>query len=107
MSVLDSLNSASPWRRLVVCLAMLALLLGGIRLHAPHFTSVADAAVSSNHQSAKRQSFDSDARYCVAPPRIFAFEPVPAAFFRTVQVQDVFLPALPDGSYFNRPPPSV
>ncbi|HKT68871.1 MAG TPA: hypothetical protein VJP83_05505 [Terriglobales bacterium] len=86
---------------------MLTLLLGGIRLHALHFTSGADTAISANHQSAKRQSFDSDARYCVAPPRIFAFEPVPAAIFRAVQVHDVFLPALPDGSYFNRPPPSV
>ncbi|HKW25032.1 MAG TPA: hypothetical protein VJN48_04570 [Terriglobales bacterium] len=86
---------------------MATLLLGGIRLHALHFTSVADVAISSNHQSAKRQSFDSDAWYCVAPPRIFAFEPVPAAFFRNVQAQDVFLPALPDGSYSNRPPPSL
>ena len=106
MSVLDSLNSASPWRRLVVCLAMLALLLGGIRLHALHVTST-NVVVSSDHQSAKWQSFDSDASYCVAPPRIFAFEPAPAAFSRTVQAQDVFLPALPEGSYFSRPPPSV
>src|SRR5690348_17290221 len=65
----------ASWRRLVICLAMLTLLLGGIRLHALHFTSGADTAISANHQSAKRQSFDSDARYCVAPPRIFAFEP--------------------------------
>jgi hypothetical protein len=86
---------------------MATLLLGGIRVHALHLTSAADAAISSNHQSAKRQSFDSDARYCVAPPRVFAFEPSPAAFFRPAQVQDVFLPALPDGSYLNRPPPAV
>ncbi len=99
--------SRASWRRLVICLAMMTLLLGGIRLHALHFSSVADTAIGSNHQSAKRQSFDSNATYCVAPPRIFAFEPVPAAFFRTVQAQDVFLPALPDGSYFNRPPPSA
>ena len=107
MPVQSNQADTALWRRLVVCLAMATLLLGGIRLHALHFTSAADAAISSDHQSAKRQSFDSNAPYCVAPPRIFAFEPVPAAFFRAVQAQDVFLPALPDGSYFNRPPPSV
>src|ERR1051326_3222118 len=95
MSVLDSLINPSLWRRLVICLAMATLLLGGVRLHALHFTSAADAAISSNHQSGKQQSFDSDASYCVAPPRIFAFEPAPPAFFCTVQSQDVFLPALP------------
>ena len=85
---------------------MLTLLLGGIRLHALHIAS-ASAVVSSDHQSAQRQSFDSDAPYCVAPPRVFSFEPAPASVFRAVQAQDVFHPALPEGSYFNRPPPSV
>ena len=86
---------------------MLALTLGGIRVHAPHVTSAGDAAISSNHQTAKRQSFDSDATYYVAPPRIFAFIPAPAAFFLAVQAQNVFLPALPDGSHCNRPLPSA
>jgi hypothetical protein len=85
---------------------MLALLLGGIRLHTLHVSS-ANAVVTSDHQSAKRQSLDSDAPYCIAPPRVFAFEPAPASVFRAVQVQDVFHPALPEGSYPNRPPPSV
>jgi hypothetical protein len=100
-------NHAGPtWRRVIICLAMMALLLAGIHLHALQFGSTT-TAVSSDHQSrTKRQSFDTDATYCVAPPRIFAFEPAPAVFFRVVQGQDVFLPAHPDGWYCNRPPPS-
>ena len=87
---------------------MTALLLGGIRLHALQFTATAHAAISSDHQShAKRQSFDTDASYCVPPPRIFAFELAPAVFSGVVAAQDVFLPAHPDGWYFNRPPPSL
>lgn len=87
---------------------MMALLLGGIRLHALQFDSTTKAAVSCDHQAhTNRQSFDTDAAYWVAPPRVFAFEPAPAAFFRFVPAQDVFVPALPEGGYFNRPPPSL
>ena len=86
---------------------MLALLLGGIRLHALQLSTAANAAVSASQSQAKRQSFDTDASYCIAPPRIFAFEPAPAAFFCVVQGQSFFVPAHPDGWYFNRPPPTL
>lgn len=85
---------------------MLALLLGGIRLHALQFATSPNLVISSNHESQARQSFDSDTSYCVAPPRIFAFEPAPAVFFRVIQTQSFFVPAHPDGWYCNRPPPS-
>jgi hypothetical protein len=85
---------------------MMALLLGGIRLHGLEFTGNPNAVVSSNHESrAQRQSFDSDSNYCVAPPQTFAFEPAPAVFSRVVAAQDVFLAAHPDGWHSNRPPP--
>src|SRR5579884_2021243 len=107
MPARDNGCGAASWRRPIVCLAMMALFLGGIRLHALRFTASADTAVTSNHQSqAKRQSLETDATYCVAPPRGFAFEPSPAVSFHPVQVQSVFVPAHPDGWYFNRPPPS-
>ncbi len=86
---------------------MLALLLGGIRLHALQLSTAASAAVSASQSQAKRQSFDTDASYCIAPPRIFAFEPAPAVFFRAVQAQSFSVPAHPDGWYFNRPPPTL
>ncbi|HLK34305.1 MAG TPA: hypothetical protein VKT29_14520 [Terriglobales bacterium] len=102
----DNGLSVNPCRRYLICLAVLALLLGGIRLHALQFSAATTSAVSADHDPhTKRQSFDSDASYCVAPPRIFAFEPAPAVFSRVVLVHDVFLPAHPDGWYFNRPPP--
>ena len=99
--------AAAPWRRSLICLAMMLLLLGGIRLHALNFTVTANTAISSNHLSSQRQSFDTDTGYCIGPPRIFAFEPLPAVFSRFVPAQDLFLPSLPDGWHFNRPPPSL
>lgn len=108
MPLRDNGVDACGWRRFVICVAMLALLAGGIRLHGLQFTSSTSAAVSSNQESrSNRQTFDTDSAYCVTPPQIFAFEPTPAVFFRNVQAQDVFLPALPDGWYVNRPPPSL
>jgi hypothetical protein len=96
----------ASWRRFVICLALTALLLGGIRLHALEFTSAATPAVSSGDPSqTQRQSLDSDVSYCIAPPGIFAFEPAPAVCPSIVQAQDVFLPSHPDGWYCNRPPP--
>src|SRR5690348_18497109 len=100
--LLQANPGTASWRRLTICLAVMGLLLGVIPLHALHFSVTAHAVVSSGHQSAKRQSFDSDATYCVAPPRIFALEPAPAVAFRAMLVQDVFLPALPQGWYANR-----
>src|SRR5512146_3023921 len=98
MSVRNNHSGPVLWRRLIICLSMTALLLGGIRLHALQFTATAYAAVSSDHHSlVKRQSFDTDDSYCVPPPRIFAFEPASAVFSRVVAAHDVFLPAHPDG----------
>jgi hypothetical protein len=106
MPMRDQGVSGTSWRRLLICTAMAALLLGGIRLHALKFTATSTAAVSAEHQShAKRQSFDGDASYCVTPPRIFAFEPAPAVCSRLAPPHDVFLPAHPSGWYCNRPPP--
>lgn len=85
---------------------MVTLLLGGIRLHALQYSASPNAVVSSNSELQARQSFDSDTTYCVAPPRVFAFEPAAAVSVHVVQAQDVFLPAHPDGWYCNRPPPS-
>ena len=101
--------SADRWRGWIVCLAIAALLLGGIRLHALQFTGTTSHAASSEHASHdKRQSFDGDATcYCVAPPGIFAFAPVSIAFSSVVQMEDVFLPAHLDGWYCNRPPPTL
>lgn len=108
MNLKDNGVAAAPWRRLVICLALVLLLLGGIRRHALQFAVTAGSAVSCNHLSSdQRQSFDSDAGYCIAPPRIFAFEPIPAVVSRVVSAQEVFLPSHPDGWHFNRPPPSL
>lgn len=106
MPVQNKYLGIASWRGLIICLAMMALLLGGIRLHALQFSSISNTALSSDHQAhTNRQSFETDVSYCVAPPGIFAFEPAPAVCSRLVQAQDVFLPAHPDGWYCNRPPP--
>ena len=108
MTERDNGIAAVPWRRSLICFAMVLLLLGGIRLHALQFTVAPGTAVSANHlASGQRQSFDTDAGYCITPPRVFAFEPVPAVFSRVVPAQDVFLPSHPEGWHFNRPPPSL
>lgn len=98
---------AAHWRTWLIGLAMLLLLLGGIRRHALHFSVTAKAAVSSYHLSSQRQSFDTDTASCIAPPRTFAFEPLPTVFSRVVPAQQVFLPSHPDGWHFNRPPPAL
>lgn len=108
MMLRDNGVAAAAWRRSLICLTLMLLLLGGIRLHALQFTVAASTAVSTNHlPSDQRQSFDTDTGYCIAPPRAFDFEPVPAVVSRVVPAQDVFLPPHPDGWYCNRPPPSL
>jgi hypothetical protein len=108
MTVRDNSVAALPWRKSLVCLAMLLLLLGGIRLHALQFTIAPGTSVSTNHQRpGQHPSFDSDGGYCIAPPRVFAFEPAPAVVSRVVASQVVFLPSHPDGWHFNRPPPAL
>ncbi|MGE5206908.1 MAG: hypothetical protein ACM3PW_14935 [Chlamydiota bacterium] len=108
MKLPDNGVAVAAWRRLLICLAMALLLLGGIRLHALQFTVAASSAVSTNHLPPnQRQSFDTDAGYCIAPPCVFLFEPAPAVVSQVAPAQDVFLPPHPDGWYCNRPPPAL